>query len=104
MNKAKEQLTEVIEPVGLRVLVRKDDDKKVTKGGIQLPDSMEIPTLTGRIVTISAMIENDEEYPIKQYDKVIINPSNAIPVEFESDNKLYIVPAEDVIAVIRKGE
>lgn len=94
---------EVIEPVGLRVLIRKDDDKKITKGGIVLPDSMEIPVLTGRVVAISAQVERDDDFPIRQYDRVIINPSNTIPVELESDNKLFIIPVEDVVAVIRKG-
>ena len=29
---------------------------------------------------------------------------NSIPVDFEQDNKLYIIPVEDVVAVIRRGE
>ena len=45
---------ETVEPIGNRVLIRKDEDKKVTKVGIHLPDKIEIPTLTGRIVAISA--------------------------------------------------
>ena len=52
---------EIVEPIGKRVLIRKDEDKKQSKGGIQLPDNIEIPTITGRIVTISAEIENDED-------------------------------------------
>ena len=40
---------EIIEPIGKRVLIRKDEDKKQTKGGIQLPDNIEIPTITGRL-------------------------------------------------------
>ena len=39
---------DTVEPLGKRVLVRKDEDKKRTKGGIELPDSIEIPTITGR--------------------------------------------------------
>ena len=93
---------ETIEPVGKRVLIRKDEDKKVTKGGIRLPDSIEIPTLSGRIVAVSTQIERDEDFPIKQYDKVLFNPKNAIPVEFEGDNRLYVVPIEDVVAVYRR--
>jgi len=38
---------ETVEPIGKRVLIRKDEDKKQTKGGIQLPDNIEIPTITG---------------------------------------------------------
>ena len=93
---------ETVEPLGDRVLIRKDQDKKKTKGGIQLPDSIEIPTITGRIVAVSAQIENDEDFPIRQYDKVLFNPKHAIPVDFEADNQLFVVPIEDVVAVFRK--
>ena len=94
---------ETIEPLGMRVLIRKDEDKKVTKGGIELPDSIEIPTITGRIVSVSTQVDNDEDFPVRQYDRVLFNPKNAIPVEFEPDNCLYVVPLEDVVAVFRKG-
>ena len=93
---------ETVEPLGKRVLIRKDEDKKVTKGGIALPDSIEIPTITGRIVAVSAQIENDSDFPLRQYDRVLFNPKQAIPVEFDADNCLYVVPIEDVVAVFRK--
>lgn len=93
---------ETVEPLGKRVLIRKDEDKKVTKGGIELPDSIEIPTITGRIVAVSAQVENDEDFPIRQYDRVLFNPKHAIPVEFDTDNCLFVVPIEDVVAVFRK--
>ena len=92
---------ETVEPLGKRVLIRKDEDKKKTKGGIALPDNIEIPTITGRIVTVSKQIESDEDFPIRQYDKVLFNPKNSIPVDFEPGNQLYVVPIEDVVAVFR---
>jgi len=95
---------ETVEPVGLRVLIRKDEDKKQTKSGIHLPDKIEIPTLTGRIVAVSVEVANDENYPIKQYDRVLFNPKDAIPVDFEGDNRLFVVPVENVVAVFRKAE
>lgn len=94
---------EYVEPIGPRVLVRKDDPKRETKGGIALPDDAEIPTITGRIVTISAAIEHDEDVPLRQYDKVLFHPKNAIPVDFESDNQLFVVPIEDIVAVFRRS-
>jgi chaperonin GroES len=94
---------EVVEPVGKRVLIRKDADKKRTRGGIQLPDNIEIPTITGRIVAVSHQVENDDDFPLKQYDKVLFNPKHAIPVDFEGDNQLFVVPVEDVVAVFRRG-
>lgn len=95
---------ETVEPLGKRVLIRKDEDKKVTKGGIELPDSVEIPTITGRVVAVSAKVENDDDFPLRQYDRVLFNPKHAIPVDFEADNQLYVVPIDDVVAVFRKGE
>jgi chaperonin GroES len=99
---ARSQRFEYVEPIGLRVLVRKDEPKKETKGGIALPDSSEIPTITGRVVSISTAIDRDEDLPLKKYDKVLFHPKNAIPVDFESDNQLFVVPAEDIVAVFRR--
>lgn len=93
---------ETVEPVGLRVLIRKDEDKKQTKAGLHLPDKVEIPTLTGRIVAISAQVDEDKNYPIKQYDRVLFHPKHAVPVDFEGDNRLFVVPVEDVVAVFRR--
>jgi len=94
---------ETVEPIGKRVLIRKDQDKKQTKGGIQLPDNIEIPTITGRIVSVSAEVEISAELPLKQYDKVLFNPKGAIPVDFEGDNRLFVVEVENVVAVFRKN-
>ncbi|MEM6688689.1 MAG: co-chaperone GroES [Planctomycetota bacterium] len=93
---------ESVEPIGARVLVRKDEPKRETRGGIALPDAAEIPTITGRIVTISAAVENDDELPLRQYDKILFHPKNAIPVDLEHDNQLFVVPVEDVVAVFRR--
>lgn len=93
---------ETVEPIGKRVLIRKDEDKKTTKTGIHLPDKIEIPTITGRVVAISAQIERDENYPIERYDRILFNPKQAIPVDFEGDNRLFVVPVEDVVAVFRR--
>jgi chaperonin GroES len=100
-TQSKRNRLETVEPLGKRVLVRKDEDKKQTKGGIALPDTLEIPTITGRIVAVSAQIANDEDFPIRQYDRVLFNPKNSIPVDFEPGNQLFVTPIEDVVAVFR---
>ncbi len=93
---------EVIEPIGKRILIRKDEDRKQTKTGIHLPDKIEIPTITGRVVAISTQIDRDDNYPVRQYDRVLFNPKNGIPVDFEGDNRLFVIPVEDVVAVFRR--
>jgi chaperonin GroES len=94
---------EIVEPIGKRILIRKDEDKKQTKGGIQLPDNIEIPTLTGRIVAVSTEVENSPDVPLRKYDKVLFNPKGAIPVDFEGDNRLFVVDLENIVAVFRKS-
>lgn len=94
---------EYVEPLGPRILIRKDEGRLKTRGGIVLPDRAEIPTITGRVVEVSAEIANSEDFPVRKYDKVLFHPKNAIPVDLEADNVLYVVPAEDVMAVFRRG-
>ena len=97
-------MTEFVEPLGKRILIRKDESRHRTRGGIVLPDQAEIPTITGRVVEISAQIERDSDFPIRKYDKVLFHPKNAIPVDLEPNNILFVVPIEDVVAVFRRTE
>jgi len=93
---------EFVEPLGRRILIRKDESRQTTRGGIVLPDKAEIPTITGRVVEVSAQISRDEDFPVRKYDKVLFHPKNAIPVDLEADNVLFVVPIEDVVAIFRK--
>lgn len=102
-NAWERSLTEFVEPLGKRILIRKDESRQTTKGGIVLPDAAEIPTITGRVVEISVQIDRDEDFPVRKYDKVLYNPSHSIPVDLESSNVLYVVPIEDIVAVFRRA-
>jgi len=95
---------DIIEPIGKRVVIRKDENKRETKSGIVLPDSHEIPVITGRVVSVGKEIENDENYTIKQYDKILFDPREAIPVELDHDNKLFVVHIDRVLAIFRHAE
>src|ERR687894_313071 len=95
---------DVIEPIGKRVVIRKDDNKRQTKGGIVLPDTHEIPVITGRVIAISKSIENDEDQTIRQYEKVLFDPREAIPVELEHDNRLFVVHIDRVLAIFRRSD
>lgn len=93
---------DLIEPVGWRVVVRKDENRRQTKSGIVLPDTKEIPVITGRIVAVSREVEHDDDIALKVYDKVLFDPREAIPVELEHDNRLYVVNVDHVLAVFRR--
>ena len=93
---------ETIEPMGDNILFCKDEARGTTKGGIVLPDSAKIEVLTGRVTGISAKVESDPLFPLSVYDKVIVNPCNAVPVELDSDNKMFLIPVDDILGIIRK--
>ncbi|HEX5243800.1 MAG TPA: co-chaperone GroES family protein [Tepidisphaeraceae bacterium] len=95
---------DIIEPIGKRVVVRKDENKRQTKSGIMLPDSHEIPVITGRVIAVSKAIENDEDQTIRQYDKVLFDPREAIPVELEHDNRMFVVHIDRVLAIFRRSD
>ena len=48
-------------------------------------------------------IAHDQDFPIRKYDKVLFHPKNAIPVDLESDNVLFVVDIDDVVAVFRRA-
>lgn len=96
-------MSDSVEPLGPRILIRKDEGRQKTKGGIVLPDSTEIPTITGRVVEISLEVHNKDDFPVRKYDKVLFNPKQAIPVDLEPGNVLFVVPIEDIVAVFRKA-
>jgi len=95
---------DLIEPIGKRVVIRKDDNRRETRSGIALPDSHEIPVITGRVIAISKQIENDDDQTIRQYDKVLFDPREAIPVELDHDNRLFVVALDKVLAIFRRTD
>src|SRR5438309_7054072 len=95
---------DIIEPIGKRVVIRKDDNKRETRSGIVLPDCHEIPVITGRVIAVSKAIENDGDQTIRQYDKVLFDPREAIPVELEHDNRQFVVHIDKVLAIFRRND
>ena len=94
---------DIIEPVGRRIVVRKDENKRVTRAGIALPDTHEIPVITGRVIAISRELANDDDVAIKAYDKVLFDPREAIPVDLEHDNRQFVVHVDRVLAIFRRA-
>ena len=93
-----------LRPLGDRVVVRPLAREEMTKSGIVLPDSHEIPVITGRVIAVSKQIENDDDQTIRQYDKVLFDPREAIPVELEHDNRMFVVSLDRVLAIFRRSD
>lgn len=91
-------MDDVWQPVGKMIIVTKDDDKEVTKGGIVLPGDSKIPVITCRVTAIGPSVDM-VNYPIQKYYRVLVAPSSAIPISFESDNKRYVIDSEKILAI-----
>lgn len=96
---------EAVQPVGKRVLIRREAPKTQTKAGIHLPGGMVIPTLIGRILALSPQVEADSDFAnLRVYDRVLFHPAAQVPVDFEpGDNPLVVVPVTDIVAIIARG-
>jgi len=44
-----------------------------------------------------------EVQSLETYDKVLFNPRGAIPVDFQGDNRLFVVEVANVVAVFRRA-
>ena len=100
---------DVIEPVGWRVVIRRDEERRQTKSGIVLPERLAdrgeevAAAATGRVVAVSREVAGDEESTLRVYDRVLFDPSEAVPVELEHDNKLFVVSVDSVLAIYRRS-
>ena len=60
-----------------------------------------IPPLTGRTIARPPQGASDHAYPVRRDGRVLCNPKHSIPVDLEGDNRLFVIPIEDIVAVFR---
>lgn len=66
-------MEDIWEPLGKMVLVKKDDDKECTSGGIILPSDSKIPVITCRVLEIGQLVDIIN-CPIAKISKILIDP------------------------------
>jgi hypothetical protein len=54
-------------------------------------------------VAVSREVEGDTDVPLRVYDKVLFDPREAIPVELDHDNRLFVVNVDHVLGVFRRS-
>ena len=102
-TKTESDITQIV-PLNGRVLMLRDKEREVTKGGIVLPSSSTIPSYSGRILAISEDLK-DSDFNIQTYDKIIVDTSIApcIKVDMEDENKI-LVPIEAIVGKIQSSK
>lgn len=102
--KAKKKLRKVF-PFGRMCLVKKDDDKNKTSGGILLPDKAKIPVITGRLVAISDDLKDmRSKFSFEELDRVYFDTRHEIPVDFEPGNDFYFIDFQFIYGKVVEEE
>lgn len=92
-----------ITPLGDRVLVKRDEEPEMTKGGIYLPGAAQEEPQLGIVERVGAgkVLENGEVRPlnVKVGDKVIFGKYSGTKIKVDSQELLFM-REEDIMGVI----
>jgi chaperonin GroES len=88
-------------PIGDRILIRLDNQKEITNGGIILLRNNETdPPTTGTVVGLGTGLA-DKNFIVKEGDRVIFSKYAGSDVTIPDDNGIYKVMREgDLIGII----
>ena len=99
-------MTEKLEPLGDRVIVRPIETQEVSKGGIILPDTAKEKPQDGKIIAVGPgkLTDTGIRIPmeVKVGDRVMFSRYTGTEVKLD-DEKLLIMSQSDIMA-IRPGE
>ena len=92
-----------LQPLGDRVVVKRDESEEITAGGIVLPDSAKDRPARGKVVSVGdgRLLEDGKRAPfqVKVGDHVLF--SSYAGDEFKiDDQELVLMREEDILAII----
>jgi chaperonin GroES len=92
-----------LQPLGDRVVVKRDESEEITAGGIVLPDSAKDKPARGKVVSIGdgRLLEDGTRAPfqVKKGDRVLF--SSYAGDEFKiDDEELVLMREDDILAII----
>jgi len=100
-----------IRPLGDRILVKQNEAKEKSKGGIIIPETAQEKPVEGKVIAVgNGRILNDgNRYPVgvKKGDVVLFNRYSGTKVssaQFDLSDDLILIREEDVLGVIEGVE
>ena len=92
-----------IRPLHDRIVVKREDEKEVKKGGIIIPDTAKEKPQEGKVIAVGNGKVNDEgkkvPLDVKAGDKILFGKYSGSEVKVD-DQEYLIVKEEDVLAII----
>jgi len=81
--------------LGTNVLLKVEEPKKESKGGIVLPDSAQERTNVAKVLNVGECVEG-----IKKKDKVLFDHKGMMTKVEMNDQTFFICDAEDILAIV----
>lgn len=104
-TKSKRQTKIKLQPLGDRVVVRRDESEEKTAGGILLPDTAKDKPARGHIVSVGdgRMLDNGDRAPlqVKVGDHVLFSSYAGETFKVE-DEELLLMREDEILAVIEE--
>ena len=92
-----------IRPLHDRILVKREEEKEVKKGGIIIPDTAKEKPQEGKVIAVGNGKGNDEgkkvPLDVKAGDKILFGKYSGSEVKLD-DEEYLILREEDVLAII----
>ena len=87
-----------ISPLGDRILVKQNEEKEQTRGGIIIPDSAKEKPLKGKVIAAGSG-KTDEPITVKVGDEVLYGQYSG--TEIKLDGKTFLIMREsDIFAIV----
>ncbi len=90
-------MTERVEPLGARVLVRVSEDESVTSSGLVIPDTAKEKPQRGVVVAVG---DDEDLIKVAPGDRVLYPPYAGTEVRVEGVDHL-VIDASELLAVLR---
>ncbi|MDD3553421.1 MAG: co-chaperone GroES [Deltaproteobacteria bacterium] len=92
-----------IRPLNDRILVKRLEEKEVTKGGIIIPDTAKEKPIEGKVVAVGKgkMLENGSVKPldVKEGDRILFGKYSGTEIKIEGEEFL-MMREDDVLGII----
>jgi chaperonin GroES len=92
-----------IRPLHDRILVKREEEKEVKKGGINIPDTAKEKPQEGKVIAVGNGKVNDEgkkvPLDVKAGDKILFGKYSGTTVKVDGD-ELLVMREEDIMGVV----
>ena len=94
-----------VKPLADRILVKRLEDKEVSKGGIIIPDTAKEKPMQGKVVEVGPGKRDENgkriDLEVKKGDKVLISKYSGTEVKLEGDEYI-ILREDDILGIVGK--